>query len=72
MSRSGSDVHRIALGKFSRQFDCSSQQSQVMVSGDFDTAELLEMRGKPLRVQQGEFAGPQMLYERHERNLRGI
>src|SRR4030095_168866 len=30
------------------------------------------MRRKPLRVEQGEFARPKVLYERHERNLRCV
>src|SRR5438477_11539055 len=43
-----------------------------MVPRNFDTAKLLQMRGQPLRVQQCEFASPQMLHQRHERNLGSV
>jgi len=43
-----------------------------MVPRNFDTAKLLQVRGKPLRVEQHEFASTQMLHKRHERDLGSI
>jgi hypothetical protein len=43
-----------------------------MVPRNFDTAKLLQVRSKPLRVEQHEFASTQMLHQRHERNLGSI
>jgi len=40
-----------------------------MVSRNFHAAKLLQVRRKPLRVQQHEFACAQMLHQRHERDL---
>ena len=40
-----------------------------MAPRDLDTAELLQMRREPLRVQQDELARAQMFYKRYERNL---
>ena len=43
-----------------------------MVPRNFNATELLQVRGKPLRVEQHEFASTQMLHKRHERNLGSI
>ena len=43
-----------------------------MVPRNFNATELLQVRGKPLRVEQREFASTQMLHQRHERNLGSI
>ena len=43
-----------------------------MVSRNFNTAELLQVRSEPLRVQQHEFASTQMFHQRHECNLGAI
>jgi len=43
-----------------------------MVSRNFNTAKLLQVRREPLRVQQDEFVSAQMIHERHECNLGGI
>src|SRR6266480_2866233 len=43
-----------------------------MVPRNFNATELLQVRGKPLRVEQEEFASTQMLHQRHERNLGSI
>ena len=40
-----------------------------MVSRNLDPAKLLQVRRKPLGVEQNEFSRAQMLYQRHERNL---
>lgn len=40
-----------------------------MVPRNLDTTELLQVRRKPLRVEQDEFANAQMFHERNERNL---
>src|SRR5512132_3099102 len=58
--------------EFPRQFHCSTQLAQVMVSRNFDTAKLLQVWGQPLRVKQGEFSNSQMLYQRHQRDFRRI
>ena len=43
-----------------------------MVSRNFDTAKLLQVWGKPLRVKQGELSSAQMLYQRHQRDFRRV
>ena len=43
-----------------------------MVPRNFNATELLQVRGKPLRVEQREFASAQMFHKRHERNLGSI
>ena len=43
-----------------------------MVSRNFNTAKLLQVRREPLRVQQDEFVSAQMIHQRHECNLGGI
>jgi hypothetical protein len=52
--------------KLTRQFNCPAQKAQVMVSRNFDTTKLSQMRGEPLRVKQREFSSAQMLYERDQ------
>jgi len=48
--------------KAARQFHCSTQETQVMVSRNFDAAKLLQVRSEPLRVKQREFLRAQMFY----------
>jgi hypothetical protein len=55
--------------KLARQFHCSTQEAQIIVSRNFDTAKLLQVRGEPLGVKQREFLRPQMFYQRHQRDL---
>lgn len=43
-----------------------------MAPRNLDSAELLQMRCEPLRVEQDELARAQMFHKRHERNLRCI
>ena len=43
-----------------------------MVPRNFNAAKLLQMRCKPLRVEQHEFACTQMFHHRHEGNFRSI
>jgi len=43
-----------------------------MVSRNLDTAKLLQVWGKPLRVKQGELSSAQMLYQSHQRDFRRI
>ena len=43
-----------------------------MVPRNLDSAKLLQVRRKPLRVEQREFASAQMLHQRHERNLGSV
>ena len=43
-----------------------------MVSRNLDPAKLLQVRRKPLGVEQNEFSRAQMLYQCHERNLGSV
>jgi hypothetical protein len=47
--------------KVARQFHRSSQDTQVMVSRNFDTTKLLQMWSQPLCVKQRESLSAQML-----------
>ena len=40
-----------------------------MAPRDLDPAKLLQVGGQPLRVEQDELSGTQMLYERYKRNF---
>jgi len=68
----GYKVDERLLKKFSWQFDRSPQEAQIMVPRNLDSAELLQVRRKPLRVEQHEFASAQMLHQRYERNLGSV
>src|SRR4030095_12360007 len=57
------------LEKLPRQIDASPQQAQIMAPRNLDPSKLLQMRREPLRVEQDEFAGAQMIHQRYERNL---
>ena len=43
-----------------------------MLPRNFETAKLLQMRGEPLGVKQRELSSAQMLYQRHQRDLRCV
>ena len=43
-----------------------------MLPRNFETAKLLQMRSEPLGVKQRELSGAQMLYQRHQRDLRCV
>src|SRR5881227_4101107 len=58
--------------EFPWQFHCFTQEAQVIVSRNFDTAKLLQVWGEPLRVKQGKLSSAQMLYQSHQRDFRGI
>ena len=57
------------LLEVSRQFHCSAQEAHIVVSGNFDTAKLLQMRREPLCVEQDELARAQTFHQCYERNL---
>jgi len=40
-----------------------------MAPGNLDTSKLLQMRGKPLGIEQDEFASAQMFHQGYERNF---
>ena len=67
--RGGYNQYQTALQKFSRQIDSSLQEVQVKAPRNFDTTELLQVRRKPLRIEQDEFANAQMFCQRNERDL---
>jgi hypothetical protein len=69
---SGSIREQALDSKPARQFHCSTEEAQVMVSRNFDAAKLLQVRGEPLRVKQRELLRAQMFYQRHQRDLRRI
>ena len=48
--------------EFPWQFHCFTQEAQVIVSRNFDTAKLLQVWGEPLRVKQGKLSSAQMFY----------
>src|SRR6266516_5304990 len=48
------------------------EQVEVILLRNLERAELLQVRSRPLRVQQREAPGPQPLHKRHKRHLRGI
>jgi hypothetical protein len=52
--------HQTSL-ELSRQFDGSAQQTQIMITRNLDAAELLQVRRKPLCIEQCEFPDAQML-----------
>ena len=45
---------------------------QIFRPRNFDRAKLRQMRREPLRVEQTEFPGAQMLDQRNERDLRRV
>jgi len=49
-----------------------AEEAEVPLAGNFPSAELLEVRGGPLRIQQREIAFPQQTDERGQRHLGGI
>src|SRR5437588_8291603 len=51
--------------EFSRQFDCSAQETQIVASRNFDPAELLQVWREPLGVEQGKFSRMQMFDQCH-------
>jgi len=57
------------LNKFSRQFYCAPQKSQIVIPRNLDPAKLLQVRRKPLCIEQREFSRAQPFHQRHERNL---
>src|SRR5438105_11426138 len=58
--------------EFPWQFHCFTQEAQVIVSRNFDTAKLLQVWGEPLRVKQGKLSCAQMLYQSHQRDFECI
>src|SRR5947207_8702844 len=58
--------------EFPWQFNCSTQEAQVIISRDFDTAKLLQVWSEPSGVKQGKLSSSQMLYQGHQRDFRGI
>ncbi|SRR6266487_3520164 len=48
------------LQKFARQFDRAGQKTQIMISRNFDRAELFQMRREPLGVEQDKLLRAQM------------
>ena len=59
----------VPLQEFPGQFDGSAQETQIMITRNLDAAELLQVRRKPLGVEQCEFPGAQMFDQRHQRDL---
>src|SRR4051794_2586202 len=51
---------------------CLAQQLEILALGHEIGAELIQVRGGPLRVQQRELALAQTLDQSDQRNLRGI
>jgi hypothetical protein len=65
-------MHTTWDSKLARQFNCSAQEAQVVVSRNFDTAKLLQVRSEPLRIEQREFSCAQMFDQRYQRDFRCI
>jgi hypothetical protein len=60
--------HR-SVDESSRQFYCTPQKSKIVIPRNLDPAKLLQVRRKPLGIEQREFSRAQMFHQRHERNL---
>ena len=61
----------LVTGKLPRQFQGLVEKMKIKISRDFFRPELFEMRGEPLRVEQGEAPGPQPLDQGPERDFGG-
>ena len=50
-------------------FDRPAQETQIMISRNLDAAKLLQMRCKPLRIEQPKLSHAQPLDQRDKHNL---
>src|SRR5229473_8163801 len=48
------------------------EKPQILAAGNFECAELRQVRRHPLRVEQGEPARPQPFHQRHQRDFRRL
>src|SRR5690242_4846229 len=55
-----------------RQINGTRERFQIFAPRNFDRAELLEMRGKPLRIEKREFPRAQMFHQSDQRHFRCI